>query len=597
MDEIIDKELAEMVRFTDATAAPENAKANKYGFVKEEFGALGYTVTVDGVVYNRTTGYKLNFTRDTANKDKYPITLNGNKYALESLSFKPAKTETYNVEATVIISGQNLKVNVSRVYNAQSEKYELYCSYGLLQFVIEVTFNGQDDASYRIVEMRENAVLYSSSYYYSKYVIEEDKKLGVHMDEIGYIELNGSYDENGDVIYSRISTNFLEGSTVLDNNNNVINVQEIEYAKSGNTYVFECVAADGYKYRFNIKIGTSNYSNFYSAYEYSIMSVSRLQEIENEVSGYYLNVGRVVAQKLSIAEMTNYPSMQLELGTINFAEIYYQGEFVQTISLIGDITTAVAVYREVESGKVTRTVYYNIACREAQSDLTVKLFESFSITPEEVETIYDETGTKFIDARSNGTIMLFYYPQNGVSSVFNVTTSSYDANTKSYVFVSGEASFMALISGEGSEKVARIEWFTTVKSGADTIYFDASANIILIKYDDTFYRADGDNYGWNSAGIYEFTANGSNFVIVKTTTAAMTTYDLHKVEYAQQSAGKWVAINTANNEIVYVCDENRIYVATSSTYDEAKKTYTVQTAVGTYVVKVDGDNVTIEKQS
>jgi len=573
------------------TYDPENAKANSYGFVTEEFGTLGYVVTIDGVEYNRTTGYKINFMRDSATADKYPITISGNKYALETLSFRPGRGETYIVDAVVRIGGTDFNVNVGRQYNAETEKYELYCSYGLLQFVIEVTFNGEEDAKYCIVDMKENAVLYSSSYYYNKYVIEEYRKNGTHEDEVGYIEINGRYDDKGDVITSNISTHFLAGSTVLDANGNVINVQNVQYVRSGTAYVFEYQAADGYTYRFDISVGVSDYSNFYLSYEYSILGVNRLQTLSDEATGYDVVIGRLVAQKLSPAES----SAQSAIGSIRVAMIYEEGQLLQTSNLIGGTTSAIVVYREVnQSGWVENTIYFNIECAEEQSALAVKLFASCTITPETIDTIYDEYHEKFIDVRSDNSIMLFYYSDANGAGVYNASSSSYDESTNSYIIMSGNTALMALVSEEGGKKVARVELFTVVKSGTNAVYLDGKGEILLIKYNNKFYRAEGDDYGWNSqAGIYQFMANGKEFVIVKTQNTSVISLKLVEVVYAEQNASNYVAVNANKNEIVFVCYQNRIYVATSQTYNASTKTYTVQTANGTYTVVVDGENTTI----
>lgn len=576
---------------------PENTKANKYGYVEGSFGRFALEITYEGKKYYQTSGYDLTFTREKDTEKKFPVTIEGKKYDLQTLSFVPGGSVEYAVNGVITINGKNYQCVVGCEYNEKTEKYETYISLGMIKFTIDVTFNGEDDASYNITSMRMDVTAYSANVIYNDYVYS--MFLGMrYPDNMGTITLYGTYDVNGELVESYVSTNFIEESNILDRNGDLMQVEQAEFTSAGNNrYVVIFTAGDGYQYRMDFTIAASNYAN---AYEYNLYSISRIQTIVTD-NGYTVRVGRTVASNISVEIGNSYSA-----GFICFVEAEKDGKVYNFSTISGDKLSTIAIYRELEehTNKIVNSLYFNFRFEEESEEATVKLFKSCELLVEEVETIYAENGIDYIDVRKElGKVSYFHYTQydqdgNAISRTYATSDSMYDKDTDIYFLEVSSTLLVAIVSTDSKgNKTVVLDIAVIVKDGDNSLYFTYyDQTFRFIKYNDKFYRPEEANSGYDELSkTYLFSDGDKKFVVTTTKLASgETAYSLHEVRYVYAADGiNFIAIDVNTNEVIVVKYANRIKVATSSTYNEATNTYSVVTDTGALTAKVTDGKVEI----
>lgn len=578
---------------------PTDANANEYGFVAEEFGRFAQEITYQDTKYYQTSGYDLTFARENEGREKYPVTIKRKKYSLDTLSFIPGGAREFAVSGVVTVAGENFSCIVGCEYNDATQEYETYIKLGTMRFVVDINFKGEDNSSYSIKAMYLDVTSYSAKYMYYNLIYQ--MFFGTtYPDQYGTISLSGTYNEEGELQESSLTTNFKETSGILNREGKLMNLTNVQFTTTRDgAYIVEFDGEDGYTYRMQFSLAQSQY--FANTYEYSLSYVARLQEFE--VEGYKLTVGRLIADSVASGERTP--------GQVVYAKVVKGDKIYDINSIMGDLTSARLVYREYDdNGKITFTTYFAVSFEEAEEVATVKLFTSCTIKEEAVETIYTANGLHFVDVVvETHQIYLFgftQYNEDGepVFGIYSAANSVYDEANDLYLFESGSTPvFAAIVEGKNGAKTAIIDIAVVVKAGENTLYFAYNNNynsyLVFVRYNGNYYRPDADNAGYDElAKIYAFTSQEKSFIIVVNTNADGTTsYVIREVRYLYAEDGiNYVAIDVNTNEVVVLRFQNRNQVATSSTYDEATNTYTVVTGTATFTVKVEGENIVITKQ-
>lgn len=409
---------------------PGNALANDYGFVWEDFGEFTNVKEFDGKTYYRNSGYAIQFNRDEDTASYYPVPANdGESYQMEALTFMPGGGEEFSVSGTVYIGGILYNCTVTRTVSDDGTA-EMYVSVGYFRFYITVSYTGErddgtSDNTYEITAMR----LYyeSPSYaYLTNYYIYAVLYGRIIENTFGTVSVITDYNTAGEQERSYVLAQFGESMGLYDSLGNPIPVPEgeIEYTREAlnenvNLYVLEFEGDDGYLYRMYFVLTNHSLINSISYYVYAVTRVETLETTD----GYTVEVERYI-----YTDNTRYYSE----GDYWSIEVTKNGEALESDVILLLSGELYYVVRETDNdGNITQTIYYQIEFVENESteteegDSPLPTYQSVTIVPEEVTTLYDNTGEAYIDMRADGEIVLVYFG----GSVHLTVTSSGDEST------------------------------------------------------------------------------------------------------------------------------------------------------------------------
>lgn len=399
---------------------PASPAANEYGYVAEAFGYFEDEVVFEGKTYYQNTGYAVNFTRDAATADKYPVPYTtdseGNMtYAnLTNVVFAPSGKE-FTSNATFYLEYNGSSTSYTGTVT-RLEDGTMYIAYGTFRFYIDVTYHGENNSTYSLVGMQTyvSAPSYNYLYYYYIYYM----LFGVQIDNtIGSIEIVTEYGENGLIERRYFNGNFLEGSGMVDLNGNVVEFKEVDYEKiSSTTYKVSTVAEDGYTYNFYFyteafsPLSTTGYINVGFTRVETANCGEYTVEIERTISSDSYSKGGIF-------------NILLKKGD---AEIPFDNGYIKN----GEIIYISRTYDE--NDRVTSTSYYTIKLNERdvgieeESDI-IQPYVSGTVTKwQNVKTLY-ATGGDFIDY-ADGTI---YFVSIGGTN-YLVSSCEYDEAKGAY---------------------------------------------------------------------------------------------------------------------------------------------------------------------
>ncbi len=427
--------------------AKTGEEANAYGFKEEDFGPFADTTTYDGKTYYKNNGYDLTFTRGEAGNEtgNYPVSISvkgedGKDTTilapLEDLIFTPSGGTEFNVLGTVKIKGNAYRCYVVRT---GTEMYvRIDAGLGYYRFDISVDYQGPDGdgrgiGTYTVTGLSRiiDAPSYSYLEMYAIFALMGQKFENV----IGELSINTVYDKKGDETETYFAGTFGQLSGIYDINGKPVTVEHEVLSEEEATpnqsglYTIEFKLDDGYTYRIRFELEKHK---IFGVYAYHLYAFTRVQQMTTD-DGYSFEVERVVATELN----------SLTAGDIfGVSDLKKNGESVDTENLNVIQLDGVVYYivrEKDESGKITSTVYYKIELVAKDAGTVpdtdteiIGIYESATVTAEQIKTISSADGKSFIDVTSEDKVFLISV--NG--SLFGVKENiSHDETTGIYTVV------------------------------------------------------------------------------------------------------------------------------------------------------------------
>ena len=431
----------------------ENANANEYGYVAEDFGDFSAVKEYNGKTYYSNDGYAIKFMRNPETAGYYPVLLSSSdptKYPLDALMFTPTGDAEFTVACTVVINGKNFdyehyKCTVTRKLNEEGVP-EMYLNLGNYRFDITISYHGENSvestaSTYEVTGMHLIITARSYTwmeYYYLYYSYFGSSFANSFTNKYGVIQLRTDFDTEGNEIESYVNATFGESSKMYDANGNLIaslDKADVTQLENG-LYLITFTGADGYQYSLYI---TLKIHKAFQAYGYIVNALVR-EETLTANDGYQVTVGRVITSESKSISKGDYFSF--ELSKDNTA-IDNDGVY-----LLGG-TLYYVVRTEDEDGKITSTTYYKLVLTEKSSGTVggeeetssnvLPVYESATVTPVAVSTLYNTAGDTYADIMTddNKVVLLSI---NGTT--YFVSDCQYDTETGVYtVTTSADTSY------------------------------------------------------------------------------------------------------------------------------------------------------------
>lgn len=419
--------------------------ASVYGFVAENFGRFDNVKEYNGKTYYSNNGFAVQFGREEANKDKYPVALTSgstSRYALESLSFSPNGSETFTVSGIVVINGRNYTAYVTRAKDGNGDIY-MYMTVGTYRVDIEISYNGTDSygqslSTYKIVGLRGVVSAPAYAYldnYYKYYVTMGAAYASGYQNNIGVVSVNYVYDEAGELSSSYISGEFGEASGIYDSEGNILSFVEaaFEYDPIEKVYTAVTAGDDGYTYRLYFTL--RNHPAYRNTFGYYVYAFTR-EEILTTEDGY-----RIVAERIvSSDSASRKPGLPVGLALEKNGEaIGYSGALISTdrfcyISRTND-----------ENGRPVSSVYYYLTFTENASveigdgRSVLATYRSAAVERVEIKLLATEDGGTFIEVNAENSVVLISVGESvalAKESVYDEASATYTITTtdgKKYV--------------------------------------------------------------------------------------------------------------------------------------------------------------------
>lgn len=403
----------EAVIYRDGEAGED---VNKYGFVEVVFGSYDDVKTYDGKTYYINDSYAITFTRNTDTSSKYPVLLNSSdtqKYPLENLLFTPyGYNQEYIVSGSVYINGEAFSCYVARELNEEDNPV-FYILVGSYRFDIAVNYTGGNSCTYEVIGMSYNLTLTSYSYYSNIFITY--LMTGTFDNYYGYVTVEATFNENGEMVTDYISGYFSLLSGMYDLEDNLITFENAEYTYSNGIYKVSIVGKDGNNYNaYFYSYYDSNYG-----YTYMLYALTLVQTVESD--DYTLTVESLVATEASFS-VGSIMGISLTIGeeTVKADEILIKGNQLRFI-----------VRTTAENGKITATTHYIIdltaeGSDEASSNKVVTIYSDMDVAVETGKVIYNETGLAFVEFDQNGNPLLINLADG---SLYLVSSSEVDEET------------------------------------------------------------------------------------------------------------------------------------------------------------------------
>lgn len=372
---------------------PENEKANRYGFVEENFGEFTAEKVYNGKTYYENSGFPISFVRAEEGKDKYPVPYTQTtKAPLETLIFTPSGTPEFSVTGSVLIAGTQYACTVVRELN-EDGTYSMYAVVASYRFDITFEYSGKSGNTYDITAMSWTSTMPSYAWL-DMYLI--GSMFGVQVpNTYGVITMRREFNEAGEMTVDYVSGEFGPESKLLDSNGNLIELDKAEYKTYSSYYCAAVTATDGYEYL--LYFVPQKHSSF-GITAYYVVGLARVEKLTTS-NGYTVITERIVASdsKNNVGGMMSLKLMKGE-DVIDYEYAY-----------IDNGTYYLIVRDKDENGKVTSTVYYKIGLVEKQPALdeaapTVKFYESATVTVENITNKFSASGKTIVDIDENNVI-------------------------------------------------------------------------------------------------------------------------------------------------------------------------------------------------
>lgn len=418
-------------------------KTNKYGFIEEVFGEFTDVKQYDGKTYYKDEGVALTFTRPTETADNYKIqlTVDGETQYLNfgKITFMPSGGEEFSTTCQLQIGDQFYTAYIYRdVTETDTEMYILIpLTVGYYRLDITVSYLGGGKINtYDIVSMKRIIDMKSYNYLYLYYyfgMLFGQSFAQTIPNTYGSIQVVYEYATDGNVSENYLLGQFGADSAFYDINGDIIEFEKATLSVEGSGFVAEFKAKtaegkpeDNYTYRLHF---LPQYISALGVYSYRVYGFTRVQTLETD-DGYTVEAERLIASDL------NYPA-----GYVFALSLKKDGNVIEyDVRLLSD-GNWYCIARTVEEDKIVSTKYYKVVFTEEdiESDAeeetkVVAPFRSVSVTVEDVETVYDESGTDYLDINSENFITFMRVGQ----TMYAVRECTYDEETKTYSLVTGE---------------------------------------------------------------------------------------------------------------------------------------------------------------
>ena len=410
------EETGDLEMYRRATAEDNANDVNEYGFINETFDISREMLTYEGKNYLRCDGAMLNFFREEATKNYYPvpIDIDESKHALERLSFQPTGKPEFSVIGTVKIGGLPVgmdMLNCLVVREKVEKNYEMYilieAGVGYYRFDLEAKYvsneyNSKDNA-YEITKMTWVVSTYAYSYLdtYYKYFMS-DYEYGTSLTDgyknnVGYLELHHVYNTDGqkDDTQHYLVGEFFEGTKMYDVNGNLISFDTATLTSSEDTKKHEAtfVGEDGYTYHMYFEL---KYHPAFQTWGYKMTAFTREERLET-TDGY-----TIIVERRMFAEDASFI-----IGTQYKVTVEKDG----VIKEISELTERMSV------GEFYNLQYYYID-RINQGDGTEKIiFYSVKFTKPEVVDPNEKLPAPYTSAEYFEIEAKVYYTQDGSSKI------------------------------------------------------------------------------------------------------------------------------------------------------------------------------------
>lgn len=371
--------------------------ANKYGFVEEEFGTFGTSITWNDKTYYVTNGYQLMFTRAEENEEVYPVTLNdGSKAGLENLTFTPTGAAEFIVRGSVVIGGRTYSCYVERTLD-EEEHATMTLILGSYRFALEVEYSGEADDgtssnTYKLGSMRSEQQLPSVLYLASVYIYAM-QGLAQPQNVFGVITLVDTYDEDGEIVSQKATGEFAEYSGLVDSEGKVIGFENVDYTSENGLYTVEIKGSDEVTYRLRFTVD-GTFASIFGLYGYNTFAFTRVENLEAE-GGYEMEIERVIATDSSRVNVGGVYNVILKKDgeVIEVTEAYFNSE-----DLV--ITHIVRTYDDKKMR--TGATYYVIKLTEkttegAEEVLEVPFLDTATVTVKTVITVNGAESNTYAD--------------------------------------------------------------------------------------------------------------------------------------------------------------------------------------------------------
>lgn len=423
-------------------------KANKYGFVREEFGTFEDTVTWEGTTYYINDGFVLTFSRAEDNTG-YPLQLDdfvAPGLPIKKLMFTPGGDTEFSVTGKVAFddSGKTYDCLVTREYNEDGQ-LEMYLTVDYYRVDITVTYNGIDlsgaSNSFAVTRLRRVASYMSYMYmdmYYMIYSMLGSSMANTFPNQYGMIAFTEEINSTGILSNQTMSGSFGTFSDMYDTTGEVLGFEEEayqhgwDYSFGADIYHVTFTGADNYVYHMYL---TLQMHQAFGLNGYTVIAVTREEVI---TTGNY----QLTVQKVLTSDYSDYKE-----GT-PFKVVLMEGEtklYEGKVEMLGENTYCI-VREKDENKHITATTYYQLTLvdqvsADMEESVVVDLYdlEKSSVVAKTVKTYYNSTYGSYFDviAPEGENVPMMFVIGGGIVEI--VAEYAYDAATKTYT--------MTMVSG------------------------------------------------------------------------------------------------------------------------------------------------------
>lgn len=419
---------------------PTDSKANKYGFVEDDFfKSFEDTKTIGDKVYYQSYDFELTFARK-AGETKYPIPFSSAEdlQPLGQLKFSPTgSAEFTDSDASVWIKDKEYSCTVRRVLGDDKE-YHMYilvpAGVGNFVFEIDLTYQGDEaENDYSIESMRSEIVLYDTVYlnFLLNYLMQGQ----IISNSFGVITLTTPYDDSGVAQTPKASGVFgetLKALGLTDTKGDVISFTDAEYTYANGIYSVTFEGDDEYKYSIYFAVDQSYY-NYIGMLGYGIYAFTR-HETPTADGGYTVDLERILFTESSSFSVGGYwklalskdgTELEYDAGYILDGKVYY---FVRT--------------KEEETDKVTSSKVYIIEFTQETSDVVgeepdpLAPYKSATVTEKTLTVAYDAEEKNYVEYDDEHTFVCLHmgtttYLFEGENCTYNEETETFTLKTAS----------------------------------------------------------------------------------------------------------------------------------------------------------------------
>lgn len=420
----------------------KNENANEYGFVSKNIGRFEETIYFEGTTYIDNDGWAIEFGREEATKNDYPVLTEKDnseveKVPLGSLTFQPSGAEEFSVRGSVVMEGiaSPVPCTVVRelVGEGEDEKSVLYVLIGTYRFDIEVTYKGETGNSYKVTSLRRMASYVNDAYYNDYYLLSMLMQLfgggtpNLNTNDYGYITISAEYDTKGDVVERYIDVTFGIVPVTFDDGTQITSFEHVgyEFDERFGYYVVNYTDSEENAYKFYFLITENSY---FDTDSFVLASCARVQTLESD--GYEITVERTIAgQSAGVGYVWNVALKEGDAELTFDSLAVFQGKVYFIVRTREHLESDAA---GVNSGRILTTTYYVLnfvdrapeqvggaddadpgeggeGTEETPEQTTVPFFESVTVEKVEMVTVYDLSGSYVDISKTDDKIYSVYY--------------------------------------------------------------------------------------------------------------------------------------------------------------------------------------------